>query len=691
MSENVKVTSVGVKKLLKNYDRKQSIAEYIWNGFDAGSDVVSVEYKTSFGELGAVTELVVCDRGSGIAYENLNAKFEPFFQSDKAIEIYHPRNQSACHGKNGVGRLTFHTFAKTAAWNTTYRDGQLYRSYRITIRDDSLNSFDPGLPGRVEATNTGTIVHFSGIYNLSEDCMRNEIIPFLCAEFGWFLELNKEKQFKLLVNGEPLDYAELIEDQDRVSLVYAETKQEFDVRFIRWARKLNDEYSKFYFLDSIGNERWKENTTFNNKGDDFFHSIYVKSAFFDQFQGGKNDKKDEAQGELFASRKDEAFKFISSELDKYLNRKRVPFIRQYTERLIQSYEKEDVLPKFDPSPVAQYQKHVLEETVRELYLVQPKIFTSLNHSQKKAFVELLNAMLELGADDRLLEIISKIVEMTPEQRNEFAHILEYANISAITKTIGMIKDRFKTVEQLKQLVFTPALGANERDHLQKLIERHYWLFGEQYNLVTAEEQKFEEALRRYTYLLRGDGSSRKIKHLDKNKEMDVFTCRKDVRNDEVENIIVELKHPNIKLGRKELNQVDTYLGVILEQPEFNAGNMHWTVFLVGNDFDTSGSVERALESAASNGEKFLVQKTKNSKVYVKKWSEVFAEFECRHKFILEKLELDKEYLVKNFEEQKTAAQIVSDARMNDAAENATWENPRPALGSEDVVNEPANV
>ena len=52
-------------------------------------------------------------------------------------------------------------------------------------------------------------------------------------------------------------------------------------------------------------------------------------------------------------------------------------------------------------------------------------------------------------------------------------------------------------EQKKTLV-----KANEVDHLQTMIEKHYWLFGEEYSLVTAEEPNFEEALRRYLYILK---------------------------------------------------------------------------------------------------------------------------------------------------------------------------------------------
>jgi hypothetical protein len=51
------------------------------------------------------------DNGYGIDFEKLTSKFNPFYESEKAIEISTPKHTSTMHGKNGVGRLTFFTFA----------------------------------------------------------------------------------------------------------------------------------------------------------------------------------------------------------------------------------------------------------------------------------------------------------------------------------------------------------------------------------------------------------------------------------------------------------------------------------------------------------------------------------------------------------------------------------------------------
>jgi hypothetical protein len=55
--------------------------------------------------------------------------------------------------------------------------------------------------------------------------------------------------------------------------------------------------------------------------------------------------------------------------------------------------------------------------------------------------------------------------------------------------------------------------------------------------------------------------------------MDIFMCKIDRQSEsedsKVKNIIVELKHPNIKLTQKEYSQVITYMTTILKEDRFN--------------------------------------------------------------------------------------------------------------------------
>ena len=97
--------------------------------------------------------------------------------------------------------------------------------------------------------------------------------------------------------------------------------------------------------------------------------------------------------------------------------------------------------------------------------------------------------------------------------------------------------------------------------------------------------------------------------------------------------------------------------VILKQPEFNGKKLAWEFYLVGNKFDSSGYMDGEIESQKHHGEKSLVYAVNNYKIYARTWSDVFADFELRHKFLYDKLMLERENLVTS---NKSADQIIED-------------------------------
>lgn len=170
-----------------------------------------------------------------------------------------------------------------------------------------------------------------------------------------------------------------------------------------------------------------------------------------------------------------------------------------------------------------------------------------------------------------------------------------------------------------------------------------------YYLVTAEEPDFEEALRRYLYVLRGEDHPKGTIHIDsmhRQKEMDIFAVQRRLDGTVKKCIVVELKRPSKVLGSKELQQVKNYFSVIDGESRFNAPNIDWEFFLVGNDYNKEIADE--IESARHHGERSLVFSVGRKKIYVKKWSEIFTEHEINLNFLHEKLAIKQEELIKTF-------------------------------------------
>ena len=170
----------------------------------------------------------------------------------------------------------------------------------------------------------------------------------------------------------------------------------------------------------------------------------------------------------------------------------------------------------------------------------------------------------------------------------------------------------------------------------------------------------KSSLRRFLYLLRGEKINVEIDHPDKNREMDIFMVRQDFQNDLINNV-VELKNPKVKLGATQLDQVKKYMAVIVDQDEFNAQNMHWDFILVGNTFNTSGYIEREIENAKNHGEPSLVFKWKSHKIYVKTWSEIFADFELRHRFLNDKLQLQRSKIINEYQSANEIIESLDDS------------------------------
>ena len=640
--ESVEITSLGIKKVLEKYKPERAITEYIWNGFDAKATIINVDFEIDSIELDTFSKITISDNGEGIIYEDLADRFRKFYESNKI----NTNTSDLTKGKNGFGRFTFFKFSRFAKWKTTYskNDAKLY-SYQITINSDNLKEYNPSEPKSENKLQSGTVVEFNDVSSeISSKFIEDTLKPYLRSEFAWYLELREEH--KLFVNGEELDYSSIIAEHDSFPITITDKNDvvKFECKYIRWTNKQNDEYSKFYFVDKNLELKKTRTTSLNKKGDSFWHSLIVISAFFNNIIIEDEEAEEDIPLALFDINKEKRIlKTLTSKLNEYLKDKRRPFLKVQASKLVDSYEKEKVFPKFGNELWDVARKEGLENLVKELYEVDPAVFMKLNKEQKKIFLELLNLVMDSSETESLFKIFDAVIELDTNDRKTFAKILETTKLKQVITTINLIKDRLIILENLKKLVFNHELKANERDHLQKYIEKHYWIFGEEYRMVCAEEVKFEEALRRYIYLLRGVNEKTFIEHPDKYKEMDLFLCGADFRDGKPHNVVIEVKNPSTikKLKSEQMTQIEEYMDVILKQDCFNDMNEEWTFVLIGQDYDDI--VSRRIQNKNTG----LVQKGDNYSLYIKKWSEITNEVERRLKYLLEKLKIERNTLSQN--------------------------------------------
>lgn len=645
---------------MNKYTPERAIAEYVWNGFDAKATVVNIDFEIDNAELDTIKNIRITDNGTGICYEELPIKFKKFYESQKRIA--NENNTEFTRGKNGYGRFTFYKFARFANWETRYSKDAQIMSYDIRIDSDTLKDYTTTEPLVSDDTTTGTCVVFNEISSdISSLFITKTLIPYLKAEFAWFLELKSE--YQIYINGQELDYSSIIAEQESISPILSHNQKNninFQCKYIRWNVKMNDEYSRFYFLNNDLELKFTKTTLLNKKGDNFWHSVIVIDDFFNEINCDNELDDNAIQPKLFDNSADrKLFKELITQLNEFLKKKRRPFLKEQAEVMVTKYKNEDVFPKFGTEDWDIVRREGLENFVKELYEVEPAVFMKLNKEQKRVFLELLNLVMDSGERDSLFKILDAVVELDSNDRKEFAKILEITRLKQVVSTIKLISDRLLTLENLKKIVFNHTLQANEVRDLQSFIEKHYWIFGEEYRMVCAEEVKFEEALRKYIYILRGVSEKKYIAHPNKYKEMDLFLTSTDFRDGRPHNIVVEIKNPTTikQLKSEQLNQLEQYMDVILKQDCFNDANEFWTFILIGQDYDDI--VGRRVINKLTG----LVQNDSNYSLYVKKWSEITNEVERRLKYLLDKLKIERATLSKS----QSLNEVMNEVSNNTAA------------------------
>lgn len=633
-----KITSNSILQSGLPNDYKRAIAEYIWNGFDAKATEVNILYSAN--EIGTLEYLKIIDNGIGIKLDSIENTFGCFLDSEKKSTY---ESGEFVKGKKGKGRFAFCFFANSCIWHTkTKTDDNHFLEYDIFITDDSLKEYGIDHKNVLSNAETGTSVNFFNIHSLTGDLLDTpDFKDFLCSEFGWFLFLNKEKNIQLKINNISLDYRGIIEDFDEIE--YTLNNFTFEISFIRWSRKIGDKYF-FYFLDEDRKEQARKHTSLNNKAIDFHHSIYIESTYFDNFQYTPDDAP--VLGFEKKNQNDSTFKKLLKVLSKYLFEKEKQFLKeQKADILLKRYNENNILPDFKNNIYEQSRKKDLETVIKEIYCIQPKIFEKLSNNQSKTIVGFLNLLLDTDQRENVLTILEGIVQLTEEERESLSNSLKRTNFSNITKLIKLLENRFKVVEILKILVFELEKFTTERNHIQKIIEENYWLFGEQYHLVSADKN-MEIVLNNYFKFIEDSNSNILPKSVDsqnKLKRPDIFICRQseylDIENTEYsieENIVVELKRPSVIIGKKQYNQIEDYMLAIIDNPAFNSQIRKWKFIIVGKSVDSY--IAAKYESCKDKGKKFLIGGLRNFELYAMTWDDLFKSFEIKHKHLINKLE-----------------------------------------------------
>jgi len=650
---SVKSQSVETSGITKDY--KEALCEFIWNGFEANATHVDLSFTQN--ENGGITEVIIRDNGDGIDYSSLKDTFGAFLASQKrglSLQLKSKVNK-------GKGRFSFLAFATGARWETVCKGENGNLTYTIDLDNVNLSEFDVSDP--IETSNpTGTVVSIYGISSLtSGDVSYDALESDMLKVFAWYLYLNQHKKISLVVDGKELDYSPYINADMSFTKTVIIEEMPFTITLIVWTERIKENFCTYY-IDDNGAVSGKDTTTFNRNTVGYYHSVYVQSPFFNSKSGVTlTETADEENAQIAVEQLEEEKTFLRKlkrEIQEIISKSLTEHVASQAEKAVNAMISRNSFPSFGDDVYSQLRKKDLITVTKELYRLNSGIFYKLKPVQEKSFIGLLNLLLTSEERENVLTILEGIMELSPEQRANFAQILKRTRLENVVAAIKFIEDRYAVIEALKAIVYDYTDYSNERDNVQKIIEQHYWLFGEQYHLVTAD-QRMKKALQEYLNVLYGEKAPKAELTPDEQemRRMDIFACGTRVTEDThenaiEENLIVELKAPGITLTKKVLRQIEDYMDYIRKQPQFNSQHRRWKFISVCNKVDDD--VKSRYVAMGSYGKKGLTMKIENYEVYALTWDDVFKSFDLSHGFVLDKLKIDRDAIAEEMKKDAAA-------------------------------------
>lgn len=637
--KNQSIDNTGIKQ-----DYQDALCEYIWNGFEANATIVSLSYKLNRFE--GIEEILIEDNGDGIKHSSLDDTFGAFMASQKNTIVSQIKSQK----NKGKGRFAFINFASEATWNTTYMDEGAYKSYTISLESSQKNEIDySDMPIDANDNQTGTKVVFRNIYGITpENLFYKSLEDIFQKEFSWLLYLKKNDELSLLINGEPINYEKYINQNLSLEENDVIESHAFNTNLVVWNKRISERYY-IYFVDNDNKVVYRQPTKFNYNTVEFCHSVVVKSSFFNSFDSADNQIENQI-GLISFNQYHPTFKALNIYLQNLISKQLHIFMVEKSEEAIDKMIDKGSFPRFSKDAYDQLRYKDLRNVSVNLYCFEPRIFHKMNPIQEKSIFSFLNLLLISEERENITTIINEIVKLNPEQRETFASMLKKTKLEHIIDMLKMIETRYTVIEGLRKILYEYKNFSNERNHIQNIIEKHFWIFGEQYNLVTADKP-MQTALEEYLYIIEGKpkGEVKNITQESKNKRMDIFLCGKRIiedayENDLYENLIIELKSPSVPLSTAVYRQIEDYMNIISKEEQFQTSLCKWKFISVCSSIDDD--VISKYDAYKDKGKRFLVYYTDRYEIYAMRWEDVFHSFELRHAPYLDKLKYDKEQLVK---------------------------------------------
>ena len=576
-------------------------------------------------ESGVIDELRVIDDGHGISPDELKSTFGMIGGSWKRAGSKTKNGKRLLHGEEGQGRLRAFALGDRVEWVSHAMDSvDVLHRVTVTGSTDDYRHFPTSFTPTSKPMPTSTTFRADNRGQLTLGALdSDQALPQLLGHFAPLL-LN-DKNLSIVYDGSRLDPLQHIADDQCYPLEGVPGTA--SVRIIVWKSAARRTPRKLHF--GVDGTHFPYEETATRLETHFPFTAYVtwdKLGTDELSVLGLHEMADEPVSLLW--------KAVDEKIREHFAARR---LRQRGEQ-IKRWRNTGAYP-YQGEPATPTEK--AERAVFDVIsgTLAPHIATDTH--QAKVTLRLLQGAVRHDPGT-LTTILTEVVSLSAADAAALTRLLQETTLPAIIRATSQVADRRKLLEGLNHILFDPddAKHVGERDHLHKILNGELWIFGEGYNIMRSEKSLTDLA-RTHLKLAGLPDDVPTIRRPDgRGGRTDLHLAVSDKQHDRIRHLVVELKAPHISLGRSELDQVEDYANVILDNPAFATARSEWDFILVGTN--RKDVARRRIKDGPDDGMfwEHSEQGKPRVRAFVRTWSDIIAENNQRLDFLSRGLQLD---------------------------------------------------
>ena len=653
LTREVLITEESIKKLTK-VPAINALCEAIWNSIDA--DATHIHIKTNRNESGLLQQISIEDNGKGIPYEKFDDCFTLFQKSWKKNN--RRENNKLYHGQKGEGRFKLYAISENIQWDTTYQIEDKLEQYSISCNHHEPKKFTISEEVKL-GKKCGTILYLNNLNKKGLELDSESLLYNLIAIFALFLE--SDSSLTIMLNENKLNPKPFILESNKgiFDIDIEGEIVEIKYRFIAWSKDFKYSSNKHtYFFDDDHNYILEKPS--GVAGNITPHSVFLQTNYFHSFDG---------LYEEHTNIVDKIRKFYHPLLIDFLF-----FVRKkYAKEKFDEFKQERYYP-FSTSlsePIEIAQKEIFDLCAFKILEEDPKVLNKKDHSLSILF-KLLKKVIE--KDKNIANIVSEVLDLDEVEGKQFNQILKTTTLPKLISHYDELKRRLLFLDVLDDLVHEKfyVKHLRERTQLHKIIEKETWIFGDAFSdNIGSSDQALDSVIKNNFSI---DNSEEKVKilteELRKSKSEDNETLLRKIPDlylwssfhsnsgNIINNLVIELKAPKVKIGYTEIEQINKYRRGIMDNTRHRVNDLNrWTYYVISSKIKSDDTFRSEFVDY-DNG--LLWEGVKNIRVYCKTWESIIKESRRN----IEKMKRELEIKISQEEKEVLLDQYLKDVKFN---------------------------